>query len=218
MSKNLILSIVAIAVLALLSLFAVQTFGGQFARLNTELSTSQTNQKVLSVKLTDLQSKEQDVLKVNDSLALALPSTNPGLLVISQLKNEASLNGLVVDKIQIGNELGSQESNLSISINFEATGPYQKVIDFLAKLNNLAPLIRVDQIKLTQAGDVASASIGVFSYWSPFPKTFSAASSELPSLSQEDQKIITTMTGLQAPTFADLAPSSQSGRSNPFEF
>src|SRR3989344_5962639 len=73
--------------------------------INKDLKTSHAQVQILTQKVDKLQSLNQAVVNFSNLANLALPNDNSTILAVSQLKNKAIDNSVVLSNLKIGPEI-----------------------------------------------------------------------------------------------------------------
>jgi hypothetical protein len=150
-------------------------------------------------------------------VSAVLPSENPALLVISQIKklavaNEAYLSNI---KVAVSGQTDSKTENAEIS--FDIKGQINSVLNLISEIKKVAPLIQVDSVKLSLDSDIAQATVQVRTYWAPYPTKMPALTEPTSGLSNSEQVLLVDLTDLELPDFdTNLVPTSPVENPNPF--
>ena len=177
------------------------------------------NQQIkLRQKLSILQSPEVGISK-SDLAYAAIPSENPSLIALSQIRTIASTTGLSLTSFSVSQPV--KVKNLwKITISFDVDGNMVSIFNFLDVLSNSAPVLTVEKYKLATNGQEARANIGVNYYWSPLPKQIPPIS-ESTDFTKEELETLDQMTKLTSPPkTAPVSPiirGSVPVKENPFE-
>ncbi len=209
---------VVIPFIVIVVLFVVVgKFGvSQVIGLRSQISDTQTAQTILTEKLSILQSLSQSSVDNVASVTAALPGTNPSLISIYQLKRIAAKNGINIADIKAGSS-AVDTSNLSfVNTSFVATGTKEGVMFFLNDIEVLAPITKIDKVKISETGGIETLTMNTKSYWSPFPKTIPNVTQATSDLSSSEKQTLTQINSLLQPPFTSLLPTSGGNNTTPF--
>jgi Tfp pilus assembly protein PilO len=223
MKKNkLSASITAIAVplayllaALLISLFGLKTGLGKLGEQSKILSAAKKTQSTLQQKESLLRQRETQISSEIDILANVIPEKNPALTMITQLKNLAITNSIILTSFKIGSQNDSGAVSF-VDLNFDAEGAVSSLINFLSSLKNLAPLSAIDKAKLNQLGGIGAVNVSIRVYFAPYPTKLPSLTEAINDLTDEEKDLLDTLSGLTLPTFTTLTPQEPSIRENPF--
>jgi Tfp pilus assembly protein PilO len=190
----------------------------KFQQNITATNQSREQQIKLRQKLSILQSPEIGVSK-SDVAHIVIPSENPSLVALSQVRTMASSNGLALTSLSMGQPVKVQ-SLWKVSISFDVDGSESSIFTFISGLMKSAPILTVEKYKLTTTSAQARANVVVNYYWSPLPKQIPSVSESM-EFTQEELEILDQMTKLTLPPKTEeIKPIIRGGgpdNSNPFE-
>lgn len=214
--KIIITNSAPLAVVLILFL-TVGNFGiAKVREIGTQVDRATIDKNVLTQKLDVLQTVNQTLGDAPNLATAALPSSNAVLLSVSQLKNLAFVNTLVLSNIKAGSESKDATGLSKADISFEVSGTRPQIIAFLKATQGVAPIILVDAVKLNESGGVARGTITAKTFWAPLPQTLPSVISAVSDLSSDEKKILISITSLTQPTFLVLPPASTGGKADPF--
>lgn len=216
--KILVVPFILIAVLVLLFIFVAKIGISRVNSQREKLAVAQRNETVLKQKQEVLREVQGEVLSLADLSASAVPSKNPALVVISQLKNLASSKSVILSNLQVGSRGGSEKGMSRVEIGFDVEGDFSSVLDFLEETNKFAPVSQIEKIKVSQAGGAIRASTTLISFWAPFPQKLPPLTEATKDLSAEELDLIRSLSELTPPAFLEITPSVPSARTDPFAF
>lgn len=203
--------------MAALAFFAVKTGIAEISREKEELREIRKNIDSLKAKDSALREVQSSTVAQVDAAVQAVPSVNPVLLVISQIKNLGAEKGIVISKLQAGGGAGIKKTELDTSdVSFDAQGDMFLMLDFIKSFARISPLTTIEKITFSQTGGVGIASIVVKSYWAGLPEKIPSAIQPLVGLTSEEEKTLAKIQGLIPLPYSKLTPLPPSGRSNPF--
>ena len=204
-------------VVVLVLFFLVAKFGiPKVADLRSRIASATISRNVLTQKVAVLQTVSGTVGNFSSTAATALPDSNTSLAVISQLKNLAIINGILVSGIKSGTEVKDTTGLSRVDVNFKVAGNRTQITAFLKGISGFAPITTVGRIKIEESGGVTTADVAVSSYWAPLPKTLPSTDQALSDLTADERTILASITSLSQPSFSTVSPSVSGGRSDPF--
>lgn len=204
--------LVAIVLLFIL----VGNFGaGKVSEIRASVAKEKKNVTILSQKLSLLNEVTESVSSA--SLAsTALPEKNPALAAISQLKSLAVTQNTLISKIKSGSA-GKDKSGISkVDITFDLEGQRSQVFQFLTAIENIAPISRVEKVKLNEIAGATRATITIKSYFAELPTKLPALTDAVNDLTADEKKTLSEVTGLTQPNFVSLPASQGGGKPDPF--
>ncbi|MFI5241180.1 MAG: hypothetical protein ACHQUA_01970 [Microgenomates group bacterium] len=202
-------------------LFAIMLkFGfSKISEIRLKISEAKKTETVLNQKLDLLTQVDTDVLASSTAVAIALPETNSSLSVISQLKSLAGGNGIFLSNLKTGAESVDKSGLKRIDVSFDIEASRDLIFDFLADVDNIAPIVLIDKVKINETGGVARGSIVVKSFWSELPKKLPPLNEEIKDLTAEERETLIQVTSLIQPSFIDIpATEVTSVKPDPFSF
>jgi len=189
----------------------------KIAKKREEIASLQKTVKALEQKEMILGEVAGGVVKQAGLLNNALPAKNSALVTISQVKKLANEEFLVMDSLKAGAEI-KKSSYSQVNISFDIEGEILVVLNFLKKLQNIAPLTNLDKVKISQSiTSLAKASVTIKTYWAAYPVKLPPITEPLKDFTAEEKETIVKILSLNPPEFVELIPQENSGRQNPFE-
>lgn len=213
---KLIIRSVAPLVIVVILFVLVGNFGiSKIQEINSEINSAKKDNGVLSQKISLLNSISATLANSPNVATLAVPITNSSLMALSQIRDLASANQLSITNIKSGSS-ASTGGLSKINITFEAGGSISQMVSFLQGLSNIAPITVLDGVKITQATGGIAANISVNTFWSPAPTTVPAISQSIGDLTPDEKTVLAHIATLTQPTFSEVKPSVNTGRTDPF--
>lgn len=210
--------VILIIVLVVLFVFAAKIGISRVNSQREKLAVAQRDETIFKQKQAVLQEVQGEVLSLADLSASAVPSKNPALAVISQLKNLASSKSVILSNLQVGSRGGSQEGMSKVEIGFEVDGDFSSVLGFLEDTNKIAPISQIEKIRISQVSGGIRANATLVSFWAPFPQKLPPLTEATKDLSAEELDLIRSLSELTPPEFLEITPSAPSARTDPFAF
>ncbi len=203
-------------VLLFLFVFSLKIGISKISELQDGVNSQKENETILKQKEELLKSVEENVLDQANIANIALPEKNPVLLSLYWIKYLGK-DGLVeLSNIKVGSGSTDQAGINKISISFNLAGQIADVINGISQLKNVLPLIVVDKVDFQIEGPLANASVGVSSFWSPFPDKIPSLTQPLRDLTPEEKEILESLLSLTRPPFAQLLPQEPTENEDPF--
>ena len=146
-----ILAVVATAIL----FFFLTRFGLSHATSTfKELSSTKKVEKQLEQKVSDLSQMQAIVLDQSNIAILALPSKNPGAVVIQAIKSYAAKNFMELEKIELANVSEAAGAN-KIKLRIETKGGSSvfSIVDLVKSVSEGLPLVTIEVIDVKFKGD-----------------------------------------------------------------
>lgn len=189
---------------------------GKAKDIQVQTEVSKTTQNTLTQKINIIQSLSASLSGFSSSAAVALPDSNTSLAVISQLKNLANFNGLVVSDIKSSSALNNPSGLSSVGVDVNVIGNKDQVKTFLESIQTIAPISIVDKVKINENAGSTQASVSVKSFWAVLPAALPTTNQTLTGLSTDEQKLLDSVNALTPPAFGVL-PAASGGKDNPFQ-
>lgn len=214
--KSILTAFLPLLFIVILTYF-VGSFGfSKISEARNNVAKAQRDQTVLQQKLSILGNVTGDLGNQAASVAVALPDTNPSVLVISQIRTLGSKNSVDISNLKSGGEVEDPSGLLRVDISFDATGGRIPVLNMIQALSGVAPISLVDKIKLTETNQVARASVTVKSFWAPLPTQLPALTEQINDLTDVEKKTLSDVATLSQPVFSVVPAAKTGGKANPF--
>lgn len=210
--RVIVVPLASLVILAILSLFVFKDLYSRISLERLKLERVRKDGQVLQQKQIFLQEVGEQVLSLSDSTLLALPDTNSALLEISQLKSIADENAVSLENLGVGGEDTTKGEISTVILSFDALGKFDDVLNFLVEIQNSAPLARLENVKMAQAGDSTLVRAGLKVFWSELPTTIPAINEPVVQLASNEEDVLNILLQLSPPPFfvTTSAPSSTS--------
>jgi hypothetical protein len=204
----------------ILLVFSVSLVYSNTQRLFTKIEAAKADRFLLEERLAVLRDTEPDLgTNIAQTAVGVLPSENPSLLVISQIRKLATENSVTLDNVTLNARQIEGEEYPSVEINFKAKGAYSGVSKLIESLANYAPLMNLSQLKMSGIQNEIEAQVSVQSFWTPFPTKLPALSEQITGLSNEERSLMDKLTNFKkADVFevSSLKPQETEEREDPF--
>jgi|GEM_PF-3399461 len=216
-TKMLVLPASYLLIMGLLILISVRIGMSKIQSQRQDLSQVTSTYNTLLEKDTTLKSSQSDVAYFILSSTLAVPSKDPVLAEMVQVKALATQFLLPIDELKVSASGSSSDSLLRSQFSFKVAGEVGQIILFVKSLSQIAPLTTVDKVEITSSeGSVVLASISISSHWNKMPDALPAITDPIKKLTNDDMEALQLMAKLTPPPFSDLPPLGTSSRANPF--
>lgn len=215
------IKVIGSSVLPLIIILILFVIVGNFAfskitDLRTQIGDAETVGNTLKQKVNLLSTVSGSVANYSSSAAVALPDSNTSLAVISQLKNLAILNTVLLSNIKAGSETKDPSGFSRTDVSFDVEGSRDQIVTFLKAISGIAPISLVGTVKISESGGLVRAGVGVRTFWAAIPKTLPTSNQSINDLTADERSLLSTINSLTPPSFS-VAPASQGGgRPNPF--
>lgn len=195
----------------------VGQFGfGKIRDIRNQIETAKSDQKILTQKLDILRKIEDTGEQSSNLVVVALPDSNPSLLVVSQIKLLAGKNGLTIGGLKASSPAAGTTGLSSVNISFTLTGSRPQIESFIKGVSSFAPITIVDRIKINESGPgISMGGITLKSFWAAFPTKVPAVSQALADFTPAEQQTLQDLRSLTLPIFSQV-PAGQGGKSDPF--
>lgn len=200
----------------------VAVLSNGLTRLRTQmdaLSSARKNEEILEQKTEILRSLSATLLERSDRTLTAVPSKNPVLWYLSQLKQLSARHSVFLDDIKITFASSRvDESSGEIKMVVVVKGTEQNIIDLISELSEIAPLTKLANLEIEKSQGLSEATVNISTSWHGRPETIPAISEPIKDLSALEIDLLERVFGLRQPAFTSLDPSlNAAGKPNPFE-
>lgn len=207
-----------IPLLVIITLFIfVGKFGWtKVVSIREKISLTQKQEKVLSQKLSLLTDVEGTAASASLLTSGAMPSQNPSLSVMSQVRIIAIESALNPINIKSGVSVEDKSGISQVDVSFDVEGGRSAILDFLKKIETIAPITVVEKVKLNDLGGVAKAKVTLKAFYAEFPKKLPGLTDAINDLTNGEKDILDGILELRQPQFISLTPSTPGERLDPF--
>jgi Tfp pilus assembly protein PilO len=220
-NKPLFIHLLSAASLFAIFLFITSFFLGKIGKIRTEITTLQAESKTLEQRVMALNDAQQSsISSVASEVLIALPSSNPSLLVVSQLRKIAAEKELVLDNLSVDPITAEGQEFPSISIEFRVKGDSTKIMQMLTELSRISPITNVDNLRINteRNSSEALANVALKSFWSSLPTELPPLSQPILSLSAAEISVIEKINSFTKPVINEVQPTGRKDfRPNPFQ-
>lgn len=207
-----------VTVIMIFILFAPQGYSRINSKM-TEFKNTQKEENILSSKLDSLKRLSSASLDPEDTSVIALPSKNPGMWIVSQIRRSSRETDIEIVKMSILN-VNEKDEIKSSDVQFELeAGEYQSLLNFVKDLVVMLPIYSLKIISVERGqgeGVLFTGKVEATFYWSDFPKTLPAMNEPLNELTEDEINLIGIISGFKRPAFTELTPGQPQDRPMPF--
>lgn len=205
--RVILIPLTSLVILTILSIFVFKDLYSRISLERLKLDRVRKDGQVLQQKQIFLQEVKEQVLSLSDSTLLALPDTNSALLEISQLKSLADKNAVTLENLGVGGQDLTKGEISSVILSFDVLGNFENVLNFLDEIQSSAPLARLENVKMAQAGSSTLVRAGLKVFWSELPTTIPAINEPVVQLAQNEQEVLNVLLELSPPPFFATKPA-----------
>lgn len=186
---------------------------------------AQLSQKVAALEgldINELTAKSDLLLKILPA-EKDIPNFLTALKIISQQTN-VTLKSLKTDPGAISTvsakpKTKEQKGLPSVPFDLIVRGENDMIKDFLQKVENVMPLMRIEIVSLSNREDnFVEASLILNAYFQPLPQNIGPLEQSISLVTQEEENTYQTLSGLEPAATESSLLEVVSGRENPFSF
>lgn len=203
-----------------LLIFIINAFLPRVRATYDNTSEVQKNIATLTNKVDILRSFETDVVSDRTDITyIVLPDSNPTAIVISQIKDVLTDQGILEplgvslsENVRVINDT----NRMGILVEF-SSNDLNLIIDAITKFQKFAPLISIENVKINAASSRINVEAEILIYWADLPQKLPELEEAVISLNTKERQILDRILTYNLPDFALSKPSIPSGdRINPF--
>ena len=204
-------------VLSLMFVICIKTGYSKVSDQNALIKSLKTQNNTLTEKDNILRGAQSEISTYFKASGYALPSTNPVLVSLAQVKNLASEYLLPLEETKVSGFEAGGGAGSSVKITLKTTGEVTQILSFIKAFSTITPLTVVDKMEMANLqGEALSVSLSLFSYWQESPTKLPNYADPIKKISDRDMTALTKMAQLEVPTFSNLSPVGPYERTNPF--
>lgn len=213
-----------LVIVLILSLTLGRFLVGRLFETREKIAEVKKQNEVLNAKLAILESLGTGTLSQELEVAVqAIPSSDSTLFALATIRQLANERNLVINNLRVvATDIGGEKRPgqiRKVELRFDLQGGIIPTISFLDELRNSAPLMKVTKVRSTISGASSLTNFSILSSWSPLPESIGKVDDPVQTLSSEEQRLLTGMTGLRPPQGVEpVVPAPPQGRENPFAF
>lgn len=214
--KFLIKPLTFLLLIIILAVVVLSIGSNQIQNVISKNNETQNNEILLKQKIATLESVSELVSGDINFLDVVLPSKSAVLYGISQIKNEAARNNLLVTNIKTGSPELLGGGVYSSTINFDIEGSQASVYNFFNSFSKILPLMSIKKMRITESLSVTkvAAMLGVYS--SDLPKNIPSLSTSVNTLTTDEITLLKELSTYSLPIFVESDDLTTPGREDPF--
>jgi hypothetical protein len=216
--KVMFLPMIYIIILLVVSIFAVRTGLDRIGKQRRELKAVQKVENTLMEKEAELRSS----VSVNPPLVtpatMALPDTNPALMVISNMKALTATRAVSIQDMRFSSGASGDAELNGLRVTFTINGEFDEAVNFMTDVKTYIPILRFDSILVDIKDEFVSFDTSGQSYWASYPEKLPPITEPIDKITQEEYAVLNELTQKQTPAFFELTPTGPAVRSDPFSF
>ena len=211
--------VIAITAVVLVFVFFAPKTASELDKKMKEFKTVQSEEVVLSAKLESLRGISPDLLDSEDVTVIALPSKNPGLWIVSQIRRSSRETEISITEMSVTNIYDSGDIKSS-DIEFELeANEYQSLLAFIEDMTVMLPVYSLNLISVNREKgqrNIFRGEVKATFFWSDFPKTLPPINEPINKLTDDEIKLLEVITAFKRPIFTELTPGQPQDRPQPF--
>jgi len=179
----------------------------------------QKTENDMKIKAETLRQISQNVLDSADVSLIALPDKQEIVFMISNFKNVAQENNILIGKLSTINSLQEKDGIKGMSIKIDGIAErYSDIIEIVNKMKKTMPVVSIDKVVTSGSIDLneISFSIELSTFWSSLPEEIPSITQPVNLLTSEQTELLASLSSYKRPDMVSLIPQEQSSRQNPF--
>jgi len=208
--------VLVIAVSLVLLTFAIKLGIENVVAKKSEYEKTLEDNRILRGNIQVLR-EVKEKLDETENVVLALPSRNPLLTAMAQLKEAVRASSLNIDSLKVESiggqkDLGESKFSVVLSGNNLLT-----LLEFLSSSQSLLPLMNLNNVRLSKKNETYQMQFEVRVFWSDFPTVLPPINQPIKSLTEREESVISSLLKFQKPPLVDITPQPPSVRTQPFD-
>ncbi len=216
--KMLILPVFALLIIGGLFIFVVVNSLDRMKIDRDDLVVAREQEQLLQGKLTILQKANVSVDEQTSVASVAMPSKNPSISVLSQLKSTAQDFGVILLESSIKSPVKNERIfKTELRVNILAAS-IDDINEFVKNIQNISPVTSLDKYSVSenfQTGE-ASSEVVIGVYWADFPVKISDLTEPITGLTPDEEKLVSELSQLRRPEVIVLDPMAPEQGRDPF--
>lgn len=198
----------AIFILVSVLLVTVLIFGfKKIVNVRTKISEARKLEMALNNKIQTLRTVDTKIADNLTYVDIALPSRAASLYAMSQIKNKALENNLIISNLRSGNAVSEDNSIDANLISFDVDGNILDIYEFLQSFATLLPIMNVTKARIALVENLAKANISINVYSSALPKKIPSLATSVNGLTNEEEILLSEISKYDLPSFIEPKPS-----------
>lgn len=210
------LPVLYIVILLIVSIFTVRIGIDRIGQQRRELK----NVEKVEATLTEKEAELRNSISVNPPLvtpaSMALPDSNPALMVISNYKSLVADSAVIIEDFSVSGLASTQKELENIRVSFTLSGNILEVLSLLKQTQNQLPIMAVQQMEISVDEEIANVEVSGKSYFSAYPSKLQPITDPIDKITAEEYQLLVELNQKQTPTFFELSPSAPTFRPSPF--
>ncbi len=214
--KQVLKAVGPLLAVVLLFIFAGKFAASQVTKMTKKISEEEKVKQVLTEKLKVLSSVSATVGSSANTVLAAMPSTNPSLSLMYQLKILSSNYQLVLSNVKSSVD-ENMTSMMALNSSFDISGSKDQIFSFIKAIGGIAPITFVQKVDLSESVGAYTATVTTKTYFAPLPTKMPAVTQAITDLSSTEKALLSQMNGLSRPVVLEINVSTPSAiNTNPF--
>lgn len=220
--KFLLSPLLTIAIIVFVLILFVPQGISRIDKSMKEYKKNQKQEEILNEKLETLRVISADSLDPEDVSVIALPSKNPGIWAVSQIRRFTKEYDIKIVELSLSkakNVDGIKSSGLIFE--FDAND-YQS---FVSVLNDLIVMLPYTSLNTTsikrsvnqQGQENFTGGMEISLFWSDFPTNLPPLNEPVKELTNEETSLIGVISNYKQPLYTELQPAEPIDRPKPFD-
>lgn len=226
-NKSTLTSIALLMVALLFLVFEGQFLVGRVRLVYDKYQLQKEENAKLSERVGFLQQIDgESVTAISQDSTVALPPTNPAILVASHVRTFATDLNLIIDRLTMSPTSVEGVLLSQLDVEIELVGSRSSVFEYVKSFESVAPIVQLVSVNIDSStqqtgGDLVVAHASIRAYWLPFPPQLPIIPEGGVSLTPAETQLLSQLSQLKKPSF--LGGSSvtvpiepKEGRIDPF--
>ena len=191
-----------ISLAAFVALGAVAFFGvTKVVRLRGETLDLRQKNVLLEQKIGPLQRAGQSLTpELAGELSSALPSANPSVSLLSQIRSALAGSDIVLKGIDVRPEEAGGDSGINkVGISMEVEGSPSELFDFFVGMEKSSPIMNLSNLELKVANQEVLAKAQYVGFWASFPEKIASVEGFSERLTDEEILLLEEIAAFSAP-------------------
>lgn len=188
----------------------------QVTSIVSKTNESKRNEILLSQKISILENVSRVISGDTTFLDVVIPSKAAVLYGLSQIKNQAAQNALLISNAKTGAPVPEKNGIFKTLISFDVEGQEASIYTFLSSFSKVLPLMSVEKVKISTSGSIARATTTLSVYSAELPKTIPSVSTVAVDLSADELSLLKELTTYTLPVFIEPEAQEVSTKQDPF--
>lgn len=188
----------------------------QIKTVDKKLKDANKLKVTLTQNINTLRTVDSEIGTNQNFLEVALPTDNPSLYFISQIRGLAIENSLFLSNIRTSVTVADSKGLSRSNVSFDVEGPSGSITEFINDIGKVLPIGLITKVETSVSGDLVRSSIGVSVFSSKDPDKVPALTTPVSALTAEERQQLIELVGLRLPIFIKPEPSQPQARSDPF--